>query len=185
MYVNKSKRPRKKWLQIFNQVSSALCRVHIINLFINFLVNSTFILLFVVCNPPDPNDLNFSPTVDRIADQISIHFTTAGYGNTELLEFGKHLLDTQDQNNKSRLMSIIRSESDVKGKLLKLLKFWATKSGSVWENVIDALQRIGLGRLSDDLADELKSNQEFSTRGNFMCWCLYMRRLSVAHHAIR
>ena len=151
----------------------------------NFLVNSTFILLFVVCNPPDPNDLNFSPTVDRIADQISLHFITAGYGNTELSEFVTHLLDTQDQNNKPQLMNIIRSKSNVKGKLLKLLNFWATKSGSVWENVIDALQRISLGRLSDNLADELKSNQESSTRGNFMCWCLCIRRLSVAHHAIR
>ena len=136
----------------------------------DFLVISTFIPLFAVCNPPDPNDLNFSIAVDRIADQISLHFTAAGYGNTHLLEFGKYLLDTQDQNNNLRLMSISR-KSDVKKQFVELLNFWAIKAGSVWENVIEALRHIGLGKLPDDLADELKSNQESSTKGNFMCWC--------------
>lgn len=135
----------------------------------DFLVISTFILLFAVCNPPNPNDVDFSLLVDRITDQISSHFTSAGYGNTQLLQFGKYLLDTQDQNNNSRLMSISRSKIDVKGKFVELLNFWAIKRDSVWENVIEALQHIGLGKLADDLADELKSNQESSTKGNFIC----------------
>ena len=80
-------------------------------------------------------------------------------------------MDTQDQSNKLRLMRISQSESDVKRKFVELLNFWAIKRGSVWEKVIEALQHIGLGKLSDDLADELKSNQESSTKGNFMCWC--------------
>ena len=124
--------------------------------------------LFVVCNPPDPNDLNFGATVDRIANEINIHFITAGYGNTELSKFGQYLLDTQDQNNRLRLMSIIQSDNDVKGKLVKILNFWAIKRGSVWENVIGTLEQIGLGKISGDLADELKSNQECSAKGNFV-----------------
>ena len=141
---------------------------------------------FAVSNPPEPSDLNFSSVVNAVAGEITTHFTIAyPEGNSsQLSEFGTRLLDVKDPKDigdptVSRLMDILQSQKELKEKFVQLLKLWpTTKEDPKWEDVIEALQCIGLKRLAKELEDDLKRNQsqnglqthevqESSIQGNF------------------
>ena len=95
-----------------------------------------------------------------------MHFTLAGYNDVQLSRFGINLLDLDEEAPNMQLMLIVKTGDDIKAKIAKLLNLWVTtRKDPNWENLIAALQYIGLDNLAKALTDEL--NEGPSIQGNF------------------
>ena len=72
-----------------------------------------------------------------------------------------------------QLMLIVKTGDDIKAKIEKLLNLWVTtRKDPNWENLIAALQYIGLDNLAKALTDELDEGP--SIQGTDVTYCKYV-----------
>ena len=64
-----------------------------------------------------------------------------------------------DASYNKRVMDIQQSQVGMQKKCENVLELWARKSGSKWEDVIDALRKVGMSRLADELMKEHDQSQ--------------------------